>query len=104
MFRNVCVHRVDKADVIHHLGGLRENVANPFASLAVLFESKRRLEQPAFGVSQRLEVDFLGALALARGNLRFVIKRVDGRRTTRHKELNDAIRPRRKMRLPGNER
>ena len=60
---DVCVHRVDEADVVDAAADVRENIANPFTGLAVLPEGKGRGHQPVFGVAERLAVDRIRALA-----------------------------------------
>ena len=57
MLGDISMHRMDKGDVVDTLRDLRKNVADPLATLTVLFESKRRGHEAHFGITQRFPID-----------------------------------------------
>ena len=85
------MHRVDETYVVHHLAYLGKNITDPLATLAVLLEAKRRGHQAVLRVPQRLAINKAWAFAGVLRERRFVVKRVDLRRATRHEQLNDVL-------------
>src|SRR5713101_8225992 len=79
-------HGADEANVVHLLGELRKEIADPSAALAVLLELPWRLEQ-----IEGLARDDLGALegqrpAVVAREKRLIVEGVDLRRAAVHKE------------------
>ena len=98
MFGDIRVHRMDKAEIIHDLSYLRENIADPLSALAVLLKPKIGRRESTLGVTERLAIYELRPLTSISGKGRLVVKGVDLRWTARHEELNDVLRSRSKVR------
>ena len=97
MFRNVRMHRMDKAEIINDLADLGENIADPFSALAILLKAKVGRGESALGVAEGLAIYELGPLASILCKGRLVVERIDLRWAARHKELNDVLGPRCKV-------
>ena len=97
------MHGVNDAHVIDAAANVRENLADMRAAFAVLLKLKRRFEQVAgrrrndAGQSKRQRLTMIAF------EQRFVIERIDLRRTAVHEQENDLFRPRRVMRRSGGE-
>ena len=98
MLRDVGVHRMDEADVIHTAADVGEDVADPLAGLPVLLEGKRGGHETVLGVSERLAIDGIRALARVFRKQGLVVESIHLRRTAWHEELDDALGPWRKVR------
>ena len=98
MLRDVGMHGVDKAEVIHDFTDLGKNVADPFSALTILLESEVGGSESSLGVPQGLAIHKLGSLARIFCKGRLVVEGVYLRRATGHEELNDVLRPRGKVR------
>ena len=93
MFRNVRMHRMNKAEIIYDLADLGENIADPFPALAILLKAKVGGGESALGVAEGLAIYELGPLASILCEGRLVVERIDLRWAARHKELNDVLGP-----------
>src|SRR5436189_186078 len=87
----VGLHRAQQADLIGMVRDVREELGNPESALSVLRELPFRAEQLGAGTYRRR--------ASVGGEPGFVIEGIDVRRPAAHAEEDDALRPRRKVRL-----
>ena len=91
--RSVCM-LLTHAQLVGVLGQLGEQLGDPQAALAVLAETPRRAQQ--LGRWARGPAD---RLAVVGGQLRLVVEGIDVRRPALHAQEDDALRPRREVRL-----
>ena len=98
------VQRADEADLIRELRGVRQQLTQPHAALAMLRKLEHRRRDGEALLPRRHAREPLLAthgvrqiLVKLRGEPRLVIKQIELRRRTRLREPDDALRPRRKV-------
>jgi hypothetical protein len=103
MGRVRAVQRVDDAEVIDALRNVGKQFTDLDATLAVLLELPRRLEQIARGGELDTRLGKRQVLAVALLQFRLRVEGVDLRGAPLHEQENDALGPRGEVRILGGE-
>ena len=88
------MHRVDEAKVVDMLADVWEELADPLAGFAVLFEIPEWLEEFALALFSEggfTDADKVEALTVTFNEIRFVVEAVDMAGTAGHEQEDDAL-------------
>src|SRR5262245_41446863 len=93
---------MEKSNIVHTLGKVRKQIADPFGALTVLLELPARLDDAAFvlDAASARGFDFDG-LVVHTDHRRFVVERVDMAGAAVHEQEDDAFCLRLEVRLFG---
>ena len=88
----LCSHRMDKRDVVNAFCQMREQLADPFAALAILVKLPARLNNSALILAAAAAKCFdFDCFSIHPDHRRLVVKRVDVAWSAIHEQEDDAL-------------